>query len=125
MSEILKSTETIRFSAPSSFQLADLKIQNQVGPDMPIDLHGHCMFKMTDETAMIMGGESSQGLQDSIISYINTMNEFLILNVRIKQKRKDHACAAFHSQESGHQWVVIVGGMVEQGTKAKTEVRSN
>ncbi len=89
---------------------------------MPVDLHGHCMLKMTEETAMIIGGESYQGLQDSIISFNNTSKEFLILNVKMQQKRKDHACAAFHSQECGHQWVVIVGGMVEPGIKAKAEV---
>ncbi len=117
----LHSTETITFAVSATGQ-ESLQSQNDWGPDLPLALSGHCMAKLNNETAFIVGGDVSK---DVMISYNRTINKFTMLEVTLQQGRKDHACSIFQPEDSEYQWLVVVGGQSSSaGTHVKTEVLS-
>ena len=50
----LKTTELVNLKTLSSIP----------GPDLPIELAGHCMVKLNERTVIVIGGENDNGIVD-------------------------------------------------------------
>ena len=118
----LKTTEFVNIKTLSSIP----------GPDLPIELAGHCMVKLNQTTVIVIGGENDNGIVDKTFLYNIDNPEFEVRSgPTLNLPRDGPGCGAFdlngklhlvvasgaHANETTEIWNTVSGKGWEMGNK--------
>ena len=118
----LKTTELVNLKTLSSIP----------GPDLPIELAGHCMVKLNERTVIVIGGENDNGIVDKTFLYNIDNPQFEVRSgPTLNLPRDGPGCGAFdlngklhlvvasgaHANETTEIWNTVSGKGWEMGNK--------
>ncbi len=93
-------------------------IDNKPGPMLPMAIQRHCFVKMTQDLAMLVGGQSITGTLNFAFIFSITDNTWHKATNEIIMERRHHACATMvvdsgDSESSSYfsRRIVVVGGV--------------
>jgi hypothetical protein len=93
-----KSTEFVQLTGTSP------------GPDLPLEVAGHCLVSLNDTTALLIGGRLQSGTNSKATWFYNTDHKTWTDGPSLTIGRFFHSCALFKSPQHGHTDTVIVTG---------------
>jgi hypothetical protein len=83
------------------------------GPDLPLEVRGHCLVSLNDTTVLLIGGvlpRTSQTTKSKATFYYSTDHMTWTEGPSLKTGRSDFSCALFKSPQHGYTDTVIVTG---------------
>jgi hypothetical protein len=106
-----KSTEFVQLTGTSP------------GPDLPLEVAGHCLVSLNDTTLILIGGNLQSGTNSKATWFYNTDHKTWTDGPSLTIARHaHHSCALFKSPQHGHTDTVIVTGGWNGATLASTEL---
>jgi hypothetical protein len=94
----------------ASTEIVSIQHQSMSGPDLPFALHGHCMTRINNETAILLGGNLGSNTYTSHTYLFNIGKLTWYPGPDLNLSRAYHSCGSFKSSAHGGRQVVIVAG---------------
>jgi hypothetical protein len=91
------------------------------GPDLPIEVKGHCLVSLNDTTVLLIGGNLKDGTTSKATFFYSTDHMTWTDGPSLTIGRYYHSCALFKSPQHGHTDTVIVTGGYNGDDLASTE----
>jgi hypothetical protein len=106
-----KSTEFVQLTGTSP------------GPDLPLEVAGHCLVSLNDTTLILIGGRLQSGTYSKATWFFNTDHKTWTDGPSLTIRRYRHSCALFKSPQHGHtDTVIVTGGWNGANNLASTEM---
>jgi hypothetical protein len=80
------------------------------GPDLPLEVHGHCLVSLNETTVLLIGGWLATETRSKATFYYNHDHETWTEGPSLVSERSGHSCSLFKSPQHGHTNIVIVTG---------------
>jgi hypothetical protein len=80
------------------------------GPDLPLEVSGHCLVSLNDIMAFLIGGKLSTKTWSEATFFYNSDHKTWSEGPLLITARVGHSCALFKSPQHGHTDTVIVTG---------------
>ncbi len=129
--KVFKSTELISPESNPNPKQELVSFRIRKGPDLPLNLHSHCLVKLSSTTAMLIGGNNGpNNIKPTRITHFIDIpstkknQENLrepVSGPNMKTDRLEHICGAMKEAE-GRLVVVVAGGSNEDGIVISTEI---
>jgi hypothetical protein len=92
------------------------------GPNLPIEVFGHCLVSLNDTTALLIGGILQDRTRSKATFFYNTDHKTWTVGPSLILGRSSHSCALFKSPQHGHtDTVIVTGGYISRYLAASTE----